>query len=1574
MGTMVPMYAYMLFVLDVFILAYATGNMFVEVDSPKLSDHGVPELISDIYELVESKIVLTAHAWWDDIVYVIVGPTAWTFGGYGISVDCTRYINLPETLLGKSCTLPVTLIVFWLVAFSVLVWIHLYLFCKCVRLLQEMGITWYVSLCTSLACAPPLHSPNTLRLMFRETPRLDLKKPLMNHTHPVSASARTGASKWMDYFASRLGLVPYYIQMTSSDIRASREGSRSYFWEKDLSVGPSITSVKGSHILCLSDVDMYMDMNAFLTEHWNPVLISTVQPDQAAKGSGEYSYLFLSDNQLEYRVSGGAVYKHHIWNYGSDFLTVIEGVKLYRPWQVVSVYHVDRISMSPDHYAILLTPMRRFVTIFGFIPIKHEPLRRFEPVMCLEDAEKVQHKFVKIRYCKAAGQSISLAKLGSYSCATVAASIDDAIAAQARISRVALTTAQTETISGITDKTSILVLTEYHRLENNLIGDYMFPVEESVWRYQFKPARFDPDAKPMLKPFMNPIVPLCFAPDVCKNNEEASIEGRIQELVANRVEVKMTPRLMRSMEAFFRMLVPERNKQTYVPEDDDVVFAKQNRPTQRRILEQAADDPSHLSREPIKSFMKKEAYGKVTDPRVISQIPPKNKLKYSKYIYVVASILRRAPWYSFGKTPLQIATRVAMICSKAKRNIVKTDMFRMDGNVSPLAREIEHAFLLWVFSPNYHQELNEVHATQHNQYGFGMFGTKYETDSTRLSGSTETADMNSFLNAFMAFDDIYNSPYEGVDLTPEEAYALLGEYGGDDGITPDRDVAHYTATCASIGQVLEAEEVKKGDVGVDYLARLYGPEVWHGDPTSMCDVKRQLSKLHVTVSLPASVTPIQKLAEKLVGFSLSDHSTPIIGDLYARMCTVCPEVFPGQLGTLGSWIAPYAAHFDDIDEQYPNDYDSWMDDEVSRTLPTFDTDKFNRWLGKCKEADDFLRPPQCVDDPPAPVVKKPVVVAGEIKVPVAEGSVVTPPKAEKPVVKDVLKKCKFTKAECKFGVACKYIHVAILLALLGYVSGAIHDSPSSNCVVVSQFLANSDSCLLFPPPCSIIDWQMSKAHPKPVQKQKQKEKPKPQHVKHPQGASMIVSATSGKGSGPKDNSALLHHRALNVTNRRQQIIEEDEYICEVMSNTSYAPALGTWSTTGGLYLNPANANMFIWASTLAAKYEKYDVDYVEFYFKSETTELQPNGIGKVMFGFDYDANDGGPTTKQAIELMDPHSDCKPCQDMSMRLDRREILNGLGRYCLAGNVPTGTDVKTYHSGILWVFSQGQTTAGASIGELHVKYRFRLRKPTQTPSTSITVNSAQASWLWSNIATPGSSQITNSFTGVNDPHITVSGTTVGPDIVANINFLAGAPPGRYLIDILEMAASGLPINPSQPLIFTIGGSGISQSSADDDLASAGSGPSISVDQVVTNYNGGAVLAYNTGSGQASDGVTSLAPYKLLIDVGTTLVGAYVSIKGAHSSTPTFTSWMNVLVALLTTSYGLRAGCVPSSKAQAVKLSPTYHDDWVEDDSPVPKDATCLVRSAPRQHLREDYATSGRGDKSSSSGISATKGVLA
>ncbi len=72
------------------------------------------------------------------------------------------------------------------------------------------------------------------------------------------------------------------------------------------------------------------------------------------------------------------------------------------------------------------------------------------------------------------------------------------------------------------------VLTAYHRLEPSLFRAYVYPVSESIRKYQF--GRLDPDAKPLLTPFMNPLVAECYAPDKSRGNDEAAVKGRVLDV------------------------------------------------------------------------------------------------------------------------------------------------------------------------------------------------------------------------------------------------------------------------------------------------------------------------------------------------------------------------------------------------------------------------------------------------------------------------------------------------------------------------------------------------------------------------------------------------------------------------------------------------------------------------------------------------------------------------------------------------------------------------------------------------------------------------------------------------------------------------------------------------------------------------------------------------------------------------------------------------------------------------------------------------------------------------------------
>jgi len=191
------------------------------------------------------------------------------------------------------------------------------------------------------------------------------------------------------------------------------------------------------------------------------------------------------------------------------------------------------------------------------------------------------------------------------------------------------------------------------------------------------------------------------------------------------------------------------------------------------------------------------------------------------------------------------------------------------------------------------------------------------------------------------------------------------------------------------------------------------------------------------------------------------------------------------------------------------------------------------------------------------------------------------------------------------------------------------------------------------------------------------------------------------GPGPMGNLGL-RIGGNRSTSRRSQVIEEDEYIGEISSTTSFA--------TTAFVCNPGQSGTFPWGNKIAQLYEKYDFEMLEFYYKREVSEYASAGqTGKIILSFDYDASDAAPTTKQQVEDTVPHSDGMPCEPViRLAIDCKAIRDGPARYVRPGVQPANTDIKTYDAGVLYVSSSG-TTSGGVCGELRVRYRVRLSEP-------------------------------------------------------------------------------------------------------------------------------------------------------------------------------------------------------------------------------------------------------------------------
>jgi len=231
-------------------------------------------------------------------------------------------------------------------------------------------------------------------------------------------------------------------------------------------------------------------------------------------------------------------------------------------------------------------------------------------------------------------------------------------------------------------------------------------------------------------------------------------------------------------------------------------------------------------------------------------------------------------------------------------------------------------------------------------------------------------------------------------------------------------------------------------------------------------------------------------------------------------------------------------------------------------------------------------------------------------------------------------------------------------------------------------------------------------------------------------------ARNGTPNGPNPNSAASNRRprirVRNGTSRRRGgrrlrdgvipgmmgatatsrlaarscTIVEDEYVGEITSAST-----GANFNSVAYPINPGQAALFPWLSKQAAQWEKYHFNQLEFYYKPEVSQFATAGTtGKVIFMVDYDASDGPPTTKQAMEDTIPHTDCMPHQSMRMPLNARTI-HALYQtlYVRPGGLPGASDIKTYDAGNLNVATIGIASNSAKLGELRVKYSVTFSVP-------------------------------------------------------------------------------------------------------------------------------------------------------------------------------------------------------------------------------------------------------------------------
>jgi len=612
----------------------------------------------------------------------------------------------------------------------------------------------------------------------------------------------------------------------------------------------------------------------------NACILYTFVPNLVVGAVPDGTYTINIDNEVVTKVQGGAVYQHQLWDYDSDVLLVDYW------WGSVVVKVEHRVfSQDSTRRLILLTPIRKVYGPFAWCLAGKRLCRRvFNRSGILSNCYQVDQD-----------DAITVMRSLAYPDDSLSLNIPDSVL------RTACIRCERSKIPSISDIERIFrshnvanpdyaasMFMQFWTTHREVLRDHQRPVsalrsvDDSV-NYQTTYPLITEDAKPVARVVGVTFCDASVAPGISYNNDVACIANRVDKQVNGVSHKTIKPFYLMCMEEFVRRLVPDELVHSGVPEPECVVEEHMTRPTQRADIAQYKPY-SFYDYFKVKAFQKKETYTAFKPPRNISTVPTDHKVRYSGYVYAFKqAVMKQQPWYAFGKTPGEIAARMQEVARKAK-NIVPTDFSAFDGTHSETLCVLELMTYLRYFGKNYHGEIKRLQQQQYKANASTSFGVQYNTGFSRLSGSGGTSDENSEDNGFVAYCTLRKT------RTADDAWEDLGIYGGDDGNTANVSVTTYVGVATDLGLKLKAESILPGNP-VPFLGRVY-LDPWV-KPDSIYDVKRFITKIHLTVA-PPNVPDNVVLRRKADSYHITDPNTPLISSWCNAIQRIYPAITPGD--------------------------------------------------------------------------------------------------------------------------------------------------------------------------------------------------------------------------------------------------------------------------------------------------------------------------------------------------------------------------------------------------------------------------------------------------------------------------------------------------------------------------------------------------------------------------------------------------------------------------------------------------------------------------------------------------------
>nr|WKV33697.1 MAG: RNA-dependent RNA polymerase [Riboviria sp.] len=712
-----------------------------------------------------------------------------------------------------------------------------------------------------------LHSKTgkNINVGFRETfmSSFELKpiKAKEGHSHPDAAAYRTGADRSIDDFIVMQGMEPYSVSTSKRDL----SGTRYVYEPKDLDLIYRNDTIKNSHVLKMIDTDYYVDMDAWLW-HGRPILLYTFAPTKAGGPITDGNFT-IKDNMVDCRYNGGGHWRHELWDYSEDHITV-------RGTFYTLMVKIDQFLVAGDDQRkiVLLTPTTWSWNAVTDSLCKHKPLAR----------RQLSHGDTNvIKYLGGDNKNDAYVSL-SAACMSSAIDLPQDIISSLAIRYIHASKPSIGDIERIL-KTEVLKLP--HR-SATLAAPLLFEAFEkgfSISKTDCKVVTTTNVPQPFHYQFIKPIVwedasasGQVLGPAIITNNGFLPVRGynADQATIQWRVErpKKDKDGKPKEMPSYLNMYINE--FVTAFPADNlspvsiDQVQAAMTRPQQRTRFEKA----KHFMAEKlgkIGAFMKLEAQTGFKVPRNISQCSTDHTLRFSCYTHALKDYFKDYDFWLPGRTPQEI-TDILMKFATDAEIIHETDFESFDGNITAKLCRVVLAIFLRIFDEKYHKDIKDLFEQEIKALGRTKYGVEYGIDGTRISGSPITT----IGNTLIAWLVIYTAARKAGIIKEKAIKDVPGIGFGDDGLSKKISKADYETIAREFGLPVTCVSHHRlaDDRSIGLLGRVF-VDPWT-TRTSMQDPIRSLGRMHLSVVKNVPVEIVKR--NKAKGFEHSDTLTPIL--------------------------------------------------------------------------------------------------------------------------------------------------------------------------------------------------------------------------------------------------------------------------------------------------------------------------------------------------------------------------------------------------------------------------------------------------------------------------------------------------------------------------------------------------------------------------------------------------------------------------------------------------------------------------------------------------------------------------